>query len=93
MPLHDRGRERLDPAGTGTLVVIGRRHYILTAAQVWDVLKSALKLGITLIDNRHHKTWIDINTIVPWYNHPVYDGVNGAGFGAAPHSPGACWRY
>jgi Domain of unknown function (DUF4411) len=32
--LHGHGRERLDPAGTGTLVVIGRRHYILTAAHV-----------------------------------------------------------
>jgi hypothetical protein len=63
--LHDHGRERLDPAGTGTLVVIERRHYILTAAHVWNILKSALKLGITLIDNRDHKTWIDINTIVP----------------------------
>src|SRR6266478_721924 len=61
--LHDHGRERLDPAGTGTLVVIGRRHYILTAAHVWDVLKSALKLGITLIDNRDHKTWIDTSNL------------------------------
>ena len=61
----DHGNERLEPAGTGTLVVISNRYYILTAAHVWERLESALRFGISLIENRDHKTWIDPKTITP----------------------------
>ena len=41
-------------------------YYILTAAHVWEeVLKSAAKLGITLIENVDHRCLIDIAAIVP----------------------------
>ncbi|MGP0071479.1 MAG: hypothetical protein ACLPWF_06050, partial [Bryobacteraceae bacterium] len=63
--LDDHGNERLEPAGTGTLVVIGNRYYILTAAHVWERLESALRFGISLIENRDHKMWIDPKTIAP----------------------------
>ncbi|MFZ3368352.1 MAG: hypothetical protein WA239_14660 [Candidatus Sulfotelmatobacter sp.] len=63
--LDDHGNERLEPAGTGTLVVIANRYYILTAAHVWERLESALRFGISLIENRDHKMWIDPKTIAP----------------------------
>ncbi len=63
--LDDHGKERLEPAGTGTLVVIGDHYYILTAAHVWERLESALRFGISLIENRDHKMWIDPRTIAP----------------------------
>jgi hypothetical protein len=63
--LDDHGKERLEPAGTGTLVVIGNRYYILTAAHVWERLESGLRFGISLIENRDHKMWIDPKTIAP----------------------------
>jgi hypothetical protein len=48
--------ERLALAGTGTLLVIEKVHYILTARHVWDdVLSKADQIGLTLkpeIDNR-----------------------------------------
>ena len=58
--------DRLELAGTGTLVVLGASYYILTAAHVWEeVLKSAAKLGITLTDNINHRYLMDVKTIVP----------------------------
>ena len=57
--------DRIDLAGTGTLVVIGKSHYILTAAHVWeDALKPAAKMGISLREDVDHKFLIDINTII-----------------------------
>jgi hypothetical protein len=62
----DHGKRLLKLAGSGTLVIIKGVYYILTAAHVWEeVLKSALKLGITMTDNINHKSWIDIKAIVP----------------------------
>jgi len=62
----DRASHRLELAGSGTLVVVNGVYYILTAAHVWEeVLKSALRLGITMTDNIDHKSWIDINAIIP----------------------------
>jgi hypothetical protein len=61
----DHGNERLEPAGTGNLVVIRKRHYILTAAHVWERIESALRFGISLIEDRDHKTWIDPKNIAP----------------------------
>ena len=62
----DHGKHQLELAGSGTLVIVRDAHYILTAAHVWEeVLKSALRLGITMTDNIDHKSWIDINAIVP----------------------------
>jgi hypothetical protein len=61
----DHGKDLLELAGSGTLVIVKGVHYILTAAHVWEeVLKSALKLGITMTDNIDHKSWIDIKAIV-----------------------------
>jgi hypothetical protein len=63
--LDDRNRP-LVLAGSGTLVIVKGIYYILTAAHVWEeVLKSALKVGITMTDNINHKSWIDTNAIVP----------------------------
>jgi hypothetical protein len=62
----DRGSHRLELAGSGTLVVVNGVYYILTAAHVWEeVLKSALRLGITMTDNIDHKSWIDIDAVIP----------------------------
>ena len=62
----DHGEERLELAGTGTLVFNDNGYYILTAAHVWEeVLKRAVKLGITRIDNRDHRYPIEIAEIVP----------------------------
>jgi hypothetical protein len=58
--------ERLQLAGTGTLVAAGKAHFILTANHVWEeVLKAASKMGITLTDRIDHHFFIDINTIIP----------------------------
>ena len=70
------GNERLEPAGTGTLVVIRNRYYILTAAHVWERIESALRFGISLIENRDHKTWIDPKTIAPTLVKPPGSGWN-----------------
>jgi len=60
------GSDLLKLAGTGTLAVVGDSYGILTAAHVWEgVLKSAVKLGITLTDNINHKCLLDVSTVVP----------------------------
>jgi hypothetical protein len=67
----DHGNHLLELAGSGTLVSVKGVYYILTAAHVWEeVLKSAMKLGITMTDNIDHKSWIDINAIVPTVSKP-----------------------
>jgi hypothetical protein len=59
--------DRLELAGTGTLLAVGSSHYILTAAHVWEeVLKSAIKVGITLRENVDHQFLMDVRTIVPF---------------------------
>jgi len=56
----------LELGGTGTLVAVAGCHYILTAAHVWErVLKSAVKVGITLKEGVDHRFLMDVNTIVP----------------------------
>jgi hypothetical protein len=53
-------------AGSGTLVAVGNSHYILTAAHVWEELKRAKRLGISLIlTGEDHSFMIDTNVIVP----------------------------
>lgn len=60
------GSDLLKLAGTGTLAVVGNSYGILTAAHVWeDVLKSAVKLGITLTDKINHKCLMDVAAVVP----------------------------
>ena len=59
--------EILRLAGTGTLVIVGGSHYILTAAHVWqEILWSARQIGITLKENEDHRFLMDANTIVPY---------------------------
>jgi hypothetical protein len=53
-------------AGSGSFVLVGGTHYILTAAHVWEkVLKFAVKVGIVLTDNIAHSCLIDVAVIVP----------------------------
>jgi hypothetical protein len=60
------GVDLLKLAGTGSLVVVGDSPGILTAAHVWeDVLKCAVRMGITLTDNINHKCLIGVQTIIP----------------------------
>lgn len=59
------GGERLKFIGTGTLAVARKQHGILTAAHVWERLKSVAKVGITMTDNIDHRFPIDVSTIVP----------------------------
>jgi hypothetical protein len=61
----DHGQEKIIGAGSGTLVVDGDAHYILTAAHVWEYVNSKPRLGITLAENIDHRTPIEIPTIVP----------------------------
>src|SRR5713226_3076313 len=51
--------------GTGTLAVVGDFHYVLTAAHVWEVIESAVKMGITLREDVDHRCLIDVKTIIP----------------------------
>jgi hypothetical protein len=61
-----QGVDRLNLAGTGTLVTIRGRHYILTAAHVWeDVLRRAPVLGLTLRENIDHRYLINTSDVVP----------------------------
>jgi hypothetical protein len=53
-------QERLRLAGTGTLVMVDGKYFILTALHVWEeVLKSADRIGITVKENTVHRTVID----------------------------------
>jgi hypothetical protein len=62
----DHGRDRLELAGSGSFVMCDDSHYILTAAHVWEeVLKSAVKLGISLVENINQRVLIDISAIAP----------------------------
>jgi hypothetical protein len=61
----DLGKEQLKLAGSGSLIFVGDSHYILTAAHVWEYIKPAAKLGITLTDNINHRHLIDVAAIVP----------------------------
>jgi hypothetical protein len=60
------GTDLLKLAGTGTLGTVDGLYGIVTAAHVWeDVLKSAVKLGITLTDNINHNYLMDVSAIHP----------------------------
>lgn len=57
--------EKLELAGSGTLVAVGGLHYILTARHVWEErLKSAKKLGLTIRSKLNHNFPIDVQAIV-----------------------------
>jgi hypothetical protein len=59
-----REGDLLKLGGTGTLVVVANSHYILTAAHVWEeVLKSSVKIGITLKEGLNHRFLIETCTI------------------------------
>lgn len=62
---YEHGSERLKFTGTGTLSVAGKYHGILTAAHVWEVLRSAARVGITRTEKIDHRYAIDVATIVP----------------------------
>ncbi len=60
-----REGDRLQLAGTGTLVIVAGSHYVLTAAHVWEeILKSAARIGITLKENVDHQFLMEGNSIV-----------------------------
>lgn len=53
--------DALQLAGTGTLVVVGEEHYVLSAGHVWDkILRKADKLGISLREHVTHSYFMDI---------------------------------
>jgi hypothetical protein len=59
--------EDLHFTGTGTLVTVGKSHYILTAAHVWeDGLKSSDRVGITLKEGIDHRCAIDTMALSPY---------------------------
>ena len=73
----DHGKDRLELAGSGSLVCVDDGYYVLTAAHVWEeVLKSAVKMGITLTDNINHQHLMDVATIVPTMFKPDGSGWN-----------------
>lgn len=56
LAIYNGPHERLALAGTGTLVVIEKAHFILTARHVWDeVLSKADQIGLTLKPEIDHK--------------------------------------
>ena len=58
--------ERLDLAGTGTLVMIDGAHYILTARHVWEkCLVNADHVGITLKADVNHRHGIPSRDLAP----------------------------
>jgi hypothetical protein len=60
------GRQmKLTLAGSGTLVMAGDSRYILTAAHVWEYLKKADEIGITMVEDRDHAFFMDARTIEP----------------------------
>jgi hypothetical protein len=60
-------QERLRLAGTGTLVVLDGRRFILTALHVWEeVLKTADKIGITMKEDIVHCTVIGRSAVEPF---------------------------
>jgi hypothetical protein len=58
--------EKLTFRGTGSLVKFQNSHYILTAAHVWDSLKSSKGVGITLKEDLDHCCPLVTNTLVPF---------------------------
>ena len=60
-------RERLRLAGTGSLVVLDGKHFILTALHVWEeVLRTADQIGITMKEDTVHCAVIDRRAVVPF---------------------------
>lgn len=56
LAIYNGSSERLALAGVGTLVVIDKAHFILTARHVWDeVLSKAEQIGLTLKPEIDHK--------------------------------------
>ena len=77
---HSHGSDLLKLAGTGTLAVVGDsyRHSDRRAC-LGDILKSAVKLGITLTDKINHKCLMDVSTVVPTIMRDVAAGWNDGG--------------
>jgi len=66
------GSDLLKLAGTGSLAIVSDSPGILTAAHVWeDILKFAVKIGLTLTDNINHRFLIDVHAIVPTIIRPT----------------------
>ena len=65
--IHEDARgERLELAGTGTLVLAEDSHYLLTAAHVWEErLRSAVRIGITLPENIDHRFVLEVGAVIP----------------------------
>jgi hypothetical protein len=64
-----RKGQRIEQAGSGTLVTFHDSHYILTAAHVWDgVLKHASKMGFTMRLGRDFPSrfLIDVKALSPF---------------------------
>jgi len=62
-----RPDETLRFAGTGTLVLVEGRLFILTALHVWEeVLKSADRIGITMKEHVVHRTVIERAAVVAY---------------------------
>jgi hypothetical protein len=60
-------RETLELAGTGTLVALNDRRFILTARHVWEEkLRTADRIGITMKENVNHRTAIDRQQVAPY---------------------------
>lgn len=56
LAIYNGSNERLALAGTGTLLVTEKAHFILTARHVWDeALSEADQIGLTLKPERDHK--------------------------------------
>lgn len=69
---HEHGKDRLELAGTGSLVNVAGLYGILTAAHVWEEgLKKAVKFGISRTENINHKYLLDVKAIVPTVLKPV----------------------
>lgn len=59
-----QGQQRLELAGTGTLVAIGDCYYVLTAAHVWhECLKKSDGIGLTLKEGVDHRFFMRIDTL------------------------------
>jgi hypothetical protein len=67
LAIYGSPHERLRLAGTGTLVVLEGKHFILTALHVWEeVLKTADQIGITMKEDIVHCTVIDRHAVAPF---------------------------
>jgi len=57
------GAEVLRLCGSGTLVRVADRHFILTAAHVWEALQASRQFGITVRENLDHRFLMETQSI------------------------------